>query len=254
MLGEAYQLKGDYEAAVDFFQRALEAKMTGRVSEATVLLYLGYVFKNKGDNEQAINALTRSIDNAPTSPSCLYTLYTLHAVKNDHVKMIPLFERAIKENPHDGWLWLMLGDVYKILGQLDQAHAAYDKAVDICETILEKRPDLSRYEWVNLSNIFKGKGDLEQATAALEMVVDFYQTEIEKDPRNELVNQVSDIVHPRIRCRECIMFIRGYRFLCTVCPNHNISCKGCILKGKHLDHEIVSIPSKTWVSKRFPNT
>jgi tetratricopeptide (TPR) repeat protein len=219
-----------------------------------LLLYLGYVFKNKGDNEQAINVLTRSIDDAPTSRSCLYTLYTLHAAKNDHVKMIPVFERAVKENPHDGWLWLMLGDIYKILGQLDQAHAAYDKAVDIYETIREKQPNLSRYELVNLSNVFNGKGDVKQAIATLEMVVEVFETEIETDPRNEFVNQVSDIVHPRFRCQDCRMFIHGYRFLCTVCPHLNISCKGCVLKGKHLDHEMVSIPTKTWVLKRFPNT
>ena len=255
LLGQAYQLKGDHEAAVNLFMREIERPQRyGTGIEGTLQYWLGWILKKKGDIEKAIEVFTAYIDSDPTQFQILNALYELHAVKNDHAKMIPLFERAIKESPYDGWLWIKLASIYQLEGESEAANTAVNNAIEVCtKTVNLCHPGYSEHQWKELSNAFKANGDLERAAITIDTAITSFEARIEMDPRNDSLTHISDLVHPRMTCRECDLTVRGYRFQCLECPAYVPYCESCVLKSKHPDHELVSFPSQRWVSKRFSN-
>jgi len=75
--------------------------------------------------DKAIEAFEIAIEDEPVnSVIVLSDLRGLYIAKGDQVKAIHVFERAIKENPKDSWLWTSLGSNHKARGDVTTATKA----------------------------------------------------------------------------------------------------------------------------------
>jgi tetratricopeptide (TPR) repeat protein len=170
-------------------------------------------------------------------------------------KITSLLENRIQDNPYEAWMWMKLGDLYHAIGARDASNNAYDKVIEITKVKIGMGIVTWRWTaWIFLSRALKARGEVEEATHAVERAIQIHETEIEIDPRNDMVGQISDLIHPQTICARCRLPIRGYHFVCRDdCP-WSMLCGNCVRHPSHdSNHETISFPSRKWASNRFPN-
>lgn len=258
LLGKTYRLQGRYPEATEVYQEALNnLKDSNEVDgsfRAEVFLWLGEVLKEKGDVDGAIDAFLECIDDESTYQAAYRGLCVLYEATAP-AKITSLLENRIQDNPYDAWMWMKLGDLYHAIGARDASNNVYDKVIEI--TKVKIGMGIFTWRWtarIFLSRALKERGEVEEATHAVERAIQIHETEIEIDPRNDMVGQISDLIHPQTICARCRLPIRGYHFVCRDdCP-WSMLCGNCVRHPSHdSNHETISFPSKKWASNRFPN-
>jgi tetratricopeptide (TPR) repeat protein len=169
-LGQALRKKGEPKQAAAEFRKALEVKRENPIREplrgATVrnprevvntYLDLGKALKQLGDEEGARTAFRKAISLEPKSATAHFCL----ALVSDRDEAIALYRIAIHLKPNYADAHNNLGNALKDKKLLDQAIAAYRKAID-SRAAFEDRSGLA-YAHNNLGVVHFLKGELDQA-------------------------------------------------------------------------------------------
>jgi len=123
VLGNAYELLGEFSQALDYYNRALEHP--GFEKQAYVLNYIGLTYRKMGKLETAIEyhhkALEDSSNDVPAY-AC-NNLGIAYGENHQYEKAIEFFLKAIEypEYENHGTAWLNLGLTYRDMGDFEEA-------------------------------------------------------------------------------------------------------------------------------------
>jgi tetratricopeptide (TPR) repeat protein len=117
-------------------QAGPEQRLRGRGVQVQVLFHLSRVLRDLSEFAAATEALDacRALD-AQTDPPAIRPEHLLacrgelRLRQNDHVGARALFEEAREIDPTSSYIWERLGRVHELLGDCDEAEAAYGRAV-----------------------------------------------------------------------------------------------------------------------------
>lgn len=158
--GDAFQLKGKPERALELYARAIQAEPT----YAKGYLASGVVLEKLGRWEDAGEFYKKALEFEPDEPQALNNLgYWLFRRKNP-VDAIENFQKAIRVKPTYAVAYNNLGMVYGEAGQYSEAEDAFRQA-------LRLKPDFAR-AWLNLGLVHYRRGDTREAIAAWEKALE----------------------------------------------------------------------------------
>ena len=127
--GITYNSLGNKEKAKNYFNRCLEI---GYDQNGDVAAALSEIAKSEGDTDLAKKYLNDAFAKYPTSQSVLVSLINLYMETNDDPqKILDLIHQAQANEPKNASLVYAEGNVYKNLGDVDNAIKCYYKSVEI---------------------------------------------------------------------------------------------------------------------------
>ncbi len=141
--GSAHLSMGDYETALNYFNRALELNPTAQ-DLASIYVYMGICLKDTEQYEEALKILEKAeqIDSERTD---VYNLkgFCNFKLKN-HEKAIECFQKAIKLDPGSAIDYANIASNYRDMGNKEQAVAYYQMALALDPTIEFARINLEK--------------------------------------------------------------------------------------------------------------
>jgi tetratricopeptide (TPR) repeat protein len=183
-LGQAYHQLGQWDRALDFYQRALsEALAAGdRWQEGAALNSLGMVYADKGEWDRAIefyqNAL-QTMERVGDSHGMAQTYNNLGIVyrrKGEWDRAIEFYQNALQTMERVGDVHGMaqtynnLGLVYADKGEWDRAIEFYQKDLEISERVGDSHGMAQTYG--NLGIVYRRKGEWDRA-------IEFYENALQ---------------------------------------------------------------------------
>jgi len=125
--GSIYAILGQYEEAINDFAEAAELK-----SDYSDAFYnLGLALKASNQLEEALVAFDKAIEIAPTFCEALNNRGVLRVMFKDYENAINDFKLVNVGRPVDAKAYFNLGNAYFAMNKIDEALAAYDKAIEI---------------------------------------------------------------------------------------------------------------------------
>ena len=120
----------DYERAKNFFEKCLDANYYYEGGE--VFAKLADVYAKLGDKEKGRDILEQGFTKFPQSQSILIGLINYYMESGqDTDRLFALINEAKKNEPDNASLYYVEGNIYKELGQNDNAVASYYKCAEI---------------------------------------------------------------------------------------------------------------------------
>lgn len=165
-LGDVYGLLGQWNDAIDAYDRAIDLDDT----YALPWFNVGNVYTRTMRYNQAIRAYRQSIELDETHAWAYHNLGLVFQHLGEFDEAVTLFKQAIehhRDEQHEAVSWNSLGDVHQTQKAYKDAEKAYQRAIDLYPTY--SRP------WNSL-------GDVYQAQERQEGVVEAYQRAIEYEP------------------------------------------------------------------------
>ncbi|MFM9837100.1 MAG: tetratricopeptide repeat protein [Cyclobacteriaceae bacterium] len=95
------------------------------------LVDLGNERYNRGEYESALGFYEKALQADPTNQFGLYNKALVYYSKKEYRKSISLIRYCIEKNPEYGPAYYLLGDDYKFINQRDSAHIFFEKAYDL---------------------------------------------------------------------------------------------------------------------------
>ena len=139
----AYNKFGKYDKALLYYQQRLEiARVTGnRIEESRALGNIGIVYGNLGEYDKALSYLQETGSEAPI---WLHGIGFIYRKCGDYVNALEYSNKALvafKRIGAEEWIrqsYTDIADIYLEAGQLCDALANYEKAIEIAESIRSK--------------------------------------------------------------------------------------------------------------------
>jgi serine/threonine-protein kinase len=146
MLGSTLDLKGDYLAAPELSERALESldrALALRPDSAEIWRYRGGVLITLGRDDEALAAYEMALSLNPTDASAHSGIGRLHFIlRGDFKAAVASYERALALNPRAGWAALQLAHCATFLREFAKAEAAARRALELQQAFLSGRTGL----------------------------------------------------------------------------------------------------------------
>lgn len=128
--GLAYMDQGNLTLARFIFQKALQS-IPEAESNAYIHTNLGWVSYQDGNVPLATSELKKAVDlDSELVPALVY-LSRVYMDDKNYADTVPLLETATAKDPTNADLYLTLGVAYRGVGRLDDAEAAYKKALEL---------------------------------------------------------------------------------------------------------------------------
>jgi len=128
--GLAYMDQGNLTLARFIFQKALQA-IPEAESNAYIHCNLGWVSFQDGNVPLATAELKKAVELDDELVPALVYLSRIYMDDKNYADTVPLLETATRLDPTNADLFLTLGVAYRGVGRLDDAQAAYDKALSL---------------------------------------------------------------------------------------------------------------------------
>ncbi len=149
--------------------RILENQNSLTPSNAVILQNLGTVYHGLGRDDEAAAATQRSMEITPTR-SGYSNLGTLLFFMGRYESAVDAFEKALKFDANSFRIWGNLGDAYRWTpGKRPQAAAAYQRAVQLLESELQRTPG-DPVLLAATAAFHAKRGDSQAARAALDRI------------------------------------------------------------------------------------
>lgn len=126
--GLVYLDKGNLVLAKFVFQKAVQ-EIEGAEKSADLLTNLGWTYYLEDNKPEATTQLKAALAVEPDLVPALVYLARVYMDDHNYTDTVPLLEQAVKLDPNNGDLYLTLGVAYRGMNRLDDAKAAYDKAL-----------------------------------------------------------------------------------------------------------------------------
>jgi len=167
-LGNEYYDKGDYDKAIDCYQKAIDIK-----PDDEAYYNMGIVYDAKGDYDKAIEYYQKAIELNPNDNETYYNMGNAYYNKGDYEKAIECYQKAIEINPDD--------EAYYNMGLAYYNKGDYEKAIECYQKAIEINPDDEAY--YNMGIVYDAKGDYDKA-------IEYYQKAIDIQPNDEAYNNM----------------------------------------------------------------
>ncbi|MCP4351117.1 MAG: tetratricopeptide repeat protein [Desulfobacterales bacterium] len=167
-LGNALKDKGEFDAAIDEYKKAIELNPNYAIAYDN----LGLALKDKGDLDAAIVEHKKAIELNPEDAITHNNLGNAFYDKGDLDTAIVEHKKAIELNPEDAITHNNLGNAFYDKGDLDAAIVEYKKAIEL-------NPEAGAHN--DLGNVFCNKGEPDAA-------IDEYKKAIELNPEFALAH------------------------------------------------------------------
>ncbi len=165
-VGKAYIERGDDDAAVEYFNRAIEANpMWGEAYEQ-----LGLARMKSGDMDAALQLLKRAVEILPDLASAHRALAMVHLSCGDVAAARASIKEALVRAPY-------LEDARNILGSIERTEGNLDTAITLFLEELEINPGNWR-AYANLGSAYEEQGDLDKAVAAYTKAVELNRQDV----------------------------------------------------------------------------
>jgi len=162
-MGIALKDKGDSEAAIASYQKALKIKPDYTEAYSN----MGVALKDKGDLETAIDCYKKALKIKPDYSDAYYNMGIALKLKGDLEAAIDCYKKALKIKPDYAEAYANMGIILSEKGELGAAIDSYKQAVKI-------KPDYAE-AFNNMGVALNDKGDLEAA-------IDSYKNAIKIKP------------------------------------------------------------------------
>ena len=180
-LGQVQALNGDFAAAIENYQKALDLEIENPVwtyknlenaliaeqrSEAAKVIKTKYLSLQQVDNNRQQNKFSTSQQRSVTKSKPPKNRFKLHRIADEYFEReqwqdaIKFYQQAIELNPNYFWSYYNLGRAYAKLQQSELAIAAYQQAIKV-------KPQKPEFVCLSLGAIFKEQ--------KLERAVEIYQ-------------------------------------------------------------------------------
>ena len=121
---------GNYERAKAMYEKCIAMNYSGE--DGDVYAKLADAYDKLGDKEGAKNILEQGFTAYPSSQGILIGLINYYVSTNsDTDRLFTLIDNAKKNEPNNASLYYVEGNVYKELGDVEKAVAAYEKCAEI---------------------------------------------------------------------------------------------------------------------------
>lgn len=143
---------GDWSAAValaeirlhrgelDRAEALLLSALDTAPDNAFVYFSLGAVSHFRGDYAEAARRFQRSIEIRP-SPAAYSNLGTLYFFQGLYHEAVDAFEHAVELGAHGALVWANLGDAHRWAGAVEEARAAYRRAIQLLRRRVDSHPE-----------------------------------------------------------------------------------------------------------------
>ena len=128
--GLAYMDQGNLTLARFIFQKALQS-IPEAESNAYIHTNLGWVSYQDGNVPLATSELKKAVELDDELVPALVYLARIYMDDKNYADTVPLLETAAERDPTNADLYLTLGVAYRGVGRLDDAEAAYNKALEL---------------------------------------------------------------------------------------------------------------------------
>jgi tetratricopeptide (TPR) repeat protein len=128
-LGNAYSAKGDWDKAIEAYQRIIEDVFYGTPHFALSNMALAYY--QKGDYVRAEKNFLEALKLSPDFVNALAGLATTYLAQGRSEEAVQKLERAIRKEPKLPQLHFELGKAYRSIGSSDKAREAFQRAAQL---------------------------------------------------------------------------------------------------------------------------
>ncbi|PZV17611.1 MAG: hypothetical protein DCF21_09135 [Leptolyngbya sp.] len=183
-IGDIHRRQGDYDAALDFYEKALDiyVRRNSRFRQATTLNGIGIVFDNRGQYSQALEyykqalILAEELDRQSLQNSIKFNMASYSTIMGDFQEVLKTYQEALEidrnlgRRADEAHILNAIGSTYYSQGQLESAIPSYNEALAIAQEIGLRSSEISSIG--GLGDIAEVKGDY--ATA-----LSYYQQALE---------------------------------------------------------------------------
>lgn len=170
-LGTAHFARGEFQAAIEAFQRSLEIVP----SQPFVAKLLGRTYVVTGQNAEAERALTQAAALNETDAEALYLLGRLYQSTGRLQDSAARFERTLELQPDHIKAKGFLGTVYYGLGRQDDARRLFEDAVR--ENRASRQPDYAPH--LEYGIFLQRIGDLDHSIQELRRAIELNPTDVD---------------------------------------------------------------------------
>jgi len=178
-LGQAYEIKGDYEKAINAFKEIKE-KVADREIYSKARLAIANIFSHDLEPQSAIATYQKIIESSPEfQRDALVKIAEVHKTTKEFEKAIKVYKKAIRSsedisNFSDAEIQFYIGDSYELLNKPEKAVEEYFKIPYLYS---------DKTEWViktylRIARIFEDQEKWEDANSIYNKVVEYKTVEI----------------------------------------------------------------------------
>lgn len=168
--------RGEYEKALEKFQRAVEREP----HNPDVHYFSGLAYARLGNYPSAITAFQRVLDLHPKDPRVHYEMGMAYFSMEDYSKAMDSFKRAHRDDPSNALVLLYLGVTYQRMGQ-------HKRSIRYVRKAKKLDPQLAQLSEFYLGMAYMGLGWEREASETLQMC-------IEIDPTTEVAVRARDSI------------------------------------------------------------
>jgi tetratricopeptide (TPR) repeat protein len=158
--GEAYLWRGQLQAALAIFNRALALDN----QDVKALMFRGETFRQMDHFEEALTDLNKAIALDPQNAEAITYRGETYLNMGSHVEALAEFDRAIARDPQNVEALANRGESYRVMGRYQEALADFDQALSLDQ----RTPDLFFVRALTYRQI----GRNQEALADLDQVID----------------------------------------------------------------------------------
>ncbi len=123
--GGLYELGKNYEAALTMYKKAIEAD----TSYAPAAMSLGYAYSTRGDERNAIDAMERYIRLVPDAADPRASFADILLRSGRYEEALHQYRKSLELKPDYWYAINRIGDVYAVLGRLNDASKQYKEGL-----------------------------------------------------------------------------------------------------------------------------
>jgi tetratricopeptide (TPR) repeat protein len=176
LLGSAYLGKKDLVKAESVLRKYLEKSP----EDARGKYLLGLALRGQGKKAEAVNCFEETLNATPPFLDSLPELVSIDIDNKDPNAALKHVEKQIAASPANAGLYQLLGHVRIVRKELDQAEAAYLKAIEIAPQLVQS--------YVDLAQVYALSTKTDKALAKLDEIIKI-------DPKNVGALMLSGILH-----------------------------------------------------------
>lgn len=122
-------LAGKTDEAISYYQKCIA---NGYSSDGNAYANLADIYKANGNNDACLKTLEEGFEKNPESQGILIGLINHYReTGSDPSKMFDLIHKAQANEPKNASLFYVEGDIYKEMGEIENAAKMYDKSIEV---------------------------------------------------------------------------------------------------------------------------
>ena len=206
-IGWSYNDLGDYNKALEYYEKALKIKESklGKDDTDTTATYnnIAGVYYAKGDYDKALEFHEKTLiikesklgNDHPSTATTYNNIAGVYSAKGDYDKALEYYGKALeisesklgKDHPDTANTYHNMAGVYYAKGDYDKALEYYGKALEIYEPKLGKdHPDMAT-TYNNIARVYDAKGDYDNALDYYGKALKIYEPKLGKDHPNTAI-------------------------------------------------------------------